>query len=50
MADLQARLRAWTQELNDHDNDDRNDYIEDLHDYLGDRDKGEMQLANPRTT
>lgn len=50
MADLQARLRAWTQELNDRDNDDGKDYIEDLRDYLGDRDKGGMQLTSSRTT
>ena len=42
MADFQARLRAWTQELNDLDQNDTKDYAEGLYDYLGDRDKGEM--------
>ena len=45
MADFQARLRAWTQELNDLDQNDTKDYAEGLYDYLGDRDKGEMSLA-----
>lgn len=45
MADFQARLRAWTQELNDRDQNDTKDYVEGLYDYLGDRDKGEMSLS-----
>lgn len=46
MADLQARLRAWTKELNDCDHDDKENYVEGLYDYIGDRDKGETRLAS----
>ena len=40
MADLEARLREWTQELNDRDHDDKKDYVESLYDYIDDKDKG----------
>lgn len=45
MADLQAKLRAWTQELNDCDCDDKTECVEDIRDYLGDRDKGNVTLS-----
>ena len=45
MADLQAKLRAWTRELNDCDSDDNKECIENVGDYLGDRDKGKIMLC-----